>query len=304
MSDTSPNGPGTGTGVHRRSSITQAALSNLFSRGPSNAPAGPPFPNGNGNGNADAQRRRLSITTIGLSGTSPTDTSSSFMRRGSMSTNSNSDSINETAIEDEEFGGPRTAPTTPFARHMSFGGNAAMRNFRNGSSPGNGKSPKSPPPSSLGRSYGGGQGDQWMPPLSQSHPHQRQVSISAAWPPVGRRSSLHMPPSSLPQASNIQHPRVSSDNASSRADQYGFNWSEQLRSRAESSVTGTRPSFSFQGSGSHSPPRAMPNHDRSKSISDMPQPPAQASAVRPKQPERPKPDAFQERILKGDFYMD
>ncbi|KAL7895795.1 hypothetical protein HDV63DRAFT_392438 [Trichoderma sp. SZMC 28014] len=287
MSDTSPNGPG----VHRRSSITQAALSNLFSRNPSNAPAGPPFPNGNGN--ADAQRRRLSITTIGLSGTSPTDTSSSFMRRGSMSTNSNSDSINENAIEDEEFGGPRTAPTTPFARHMSFGGNAAMRNFRNGSSPGNGKSPKSPPP-----------GDQWMPPLSQSNPHQRQVSISAAWPSVGRRSSLHMPPSSLPQASNIQHPRVSSDNASSRADQYGFNWSEQLRSRAESSVTGTRTSFSFQGTGSHSPPRAMPNHDRSKSISDMPQPPAQASSVRPKQPERPKPDAFQERILKGDFYMD
>ncbi|PTB47186.1 uncharacterized protein TrAFT101_003380 [Trichoderma asperellum] len=218
MSDTSPNGPGTG---HRRSSITQAALSNLFSRGPSNAPAGPPFPNGNGN--ADAQRRRLSITTIGLSGTSPTDTTS-FMRRGSMSTNS--DSINENAIEDEDamFGGPRTAPTTPFARHMSFGGNAAMRTFRNGSSPGN--------------------------------------------------------------------------------DQYGFNWSEQLRSRAESSVTGSRPSFSFQGTGSHSPPRAMPNHDRSKSISDMPQPPAQASAVKPKQPERPKPDAFQERILKGDFYMD
>ncbi|KAL6911118.1 hypothetical protein GGI43DRAFT_37774 [Trichoderma evansii] len=298
MSDTSPNGPGTG---HRRSSITQAALSNLFSRGPSNSQSGPPFPNGNGN--VDAQRRRLSITTIGLSGTSPTDTTS-FMRRGSISTNS--DSINENAIEDEDamFGGPRTAPTTPFARHMSFGGNATMRNFRNGSSPGNGKSPKSPPPSSLGRNHGGGQGDQWMPPLSQSHPHQRQVSISAAWPAGGRRSSLHMPPSSLPQASNIQHPRVPSDNASSRADQYGFNWSEQLRSRAESSVTGTRPSFSFQGTGSHSPPRAMPNHDRSKSISDMPQPPAQASAVKPKQPERPKPDAFQERILKGDFYMD
>jgi hypothetical protein len=48
----------------------------------------------------------------------------------------------------------------------------------------------------------------------------------------------------------------------------------------------------------------MPNHDRSKSISDMPQPPAQAASVKPKQPERPKPDAFQERILKGDFYMD
>jgi hypothetical protein len=35
----------------------------------------------------------------------------------------------------------------------------------------------------------------------------------------------------------------------------------------------------------------------------MPQPPVQASAAKAK-PERPKPDAFQERILKGDFYMD
>ncbi|KAM0262332.1 hypothetical protein ACHAQJ_001801 [Trichoderma viride] len=298
MSDTSPNGSGTG---HRRSSITQAALSNLFQRGPPTASSsGPPFPGGNG---GNSQRRRLSITTIGLSGTSPTDTAS-LMRRGSVSTNS--DSVNENAIEDEDamFGGPRTAPTTPFARHMSFGGNPAMRGFRNGSSPGNGKSPKSPPPSSLGRNHGGGHGDQWLPPLSQSHPRQRQLSISAAWPAAGRRSSLQMPLSSHPQASNIQHPRASSDNPPSRADQFGFNWSEQLRSRAESSVTGTRPSFSFQGTGSHSPPRAAPNHDRSKSISDMPQPPAQASAVKPKQPERPKPDAFQERILKGDFYMD
>ncbi|ETS04342.1 hypothetical protein M419DRAFT_73533 [Trichoderma reesei RUT C-30] len=224
MSDTSPNGSGPGPGPHRRSSITQAALSNLFQRGPSNVPNGSSF-NG-GNGSADSQRRRLSITTIGLSGTSPTNTSS-FMRRGSMSTNSNSDSFEENAIEDEDaFVGPRTAPTTPFARHMSFGGNSAMRNLRTGSSPGN-------------------------------------------------------------------------------ADQFGFNWSEQLRTRAESSVTGARPSFSFQGAGSHSPPRAVPTHDRSKSISDMPQPPAQASSVKPpKQHERPKPDAFQERILKGDFYMD
>ncbi|KAF3056058.1 hypothetical protein CFAM422_012968 [Trichoderma lentiforme] len=300
MSDT--NGPGPGSG-HRRSSITQAALSNLFQRGPSNGSSGPPFPS---NGNADSQRRRLSITTIGLSGTSPSN-NSSFMRRGSMSTNSNnSDSIDENVIEDEDaFNGPRTAPTTPFVRHMSFGGNNAMRNLRTGGSPGNGKSPKSPPPSSLGRNQGG-HGDQWTPLMSQSYPHQRQVSISGAWPAVGvgRRSSLHGPPSSHPQASNVQHPRVSSDIPPSRTDQFGFNWSEQLRSRAESSVTGARPSFSFQGTGSHSPPRAMPNHDRSKSISDMPQPPAQAASVKPKQPERPKPDAFQERILKGDFYMD
>ncbi|KAI9903030.1 hypothetical protein N3K66_002382 [Trichothecium roseum] len=87
-------------------------------------------------------------------------------------------------------------------------------------------------------------------------------------------------------------------------DQQGFNWSEQLRSRAESSVSGARPSFSLA---STSPPRQPVGHDRTKSVSDMPAPPAQAAAVKsppPARQERPKPDAFQERILKGDFYMD
>ncbi|GJN83677.1 hypothetical protein PLIIFM63780_007226 [Purpureocillium lilacinum] len=217
-SDNSPNGPGGGgPPPHRRSSITQAALSNLFQRGPSNGSNGSSF-SGGGSFN-DPQRRRLSVTTIGLSGTSPTNTSA-FVRRGSMSTNS--DSIDESAIEEEDMpgGGARTAPNTPFVRRMSFG-QPAMRGYRPGGSPGN--------------------------------------------------------------------------------DQQGFNWSEQLRSRAESSVTGARPSFSLASS----PPRGFPNHDRAKSVSDMPmpQPPAQAAAVKPKQEPR-KPDAFQERILKGDFYMD
>lgn len=84
----------------------------------------------------------------------------------------------------------------------------------------------------------------------------------------------------------------------------GFNWSEQLRSRAESSVSGIRPSFSM-ASGGGSPPRPGNGfHDRAKSVSDMPAPPQQAAAVKPKQPEPRRPDAMQERILKGDFYMD
>lgn len=58
-------------------------------------------------------------------------------------------------------------------------------------------------------------------------------------------------------------------------------------------------------SGGGSPPRAGNGfHDRAKSVSDMPAPPQQAAAVKPKQPEPRKPDAMQERILKGDFYMD
>lgn len=175
------------------------------------------------------QRRRLSITTLGLSGTSPPGASASastpFMRRASMSTNS--DSIDENAVEDDDI---RTGPTTPFTRRMSFGANQAMRGVRGGTSPG----------------------------------------------------------------SNDQ----------------GFNWSDQLRSRAESTVnSGSRASFSFASGLSSSPPRSngsgypngvSPHHDRARSVSDMPAPPATAPRARVPQ----KPDPIQERILKGDFYMD
>lgn len=222
--DSAPtNNTNTNTGEmyarNRRGSITQAALTNLFQRNNS-VPTGSGFP-AQAN-SVDVNRRRLSVTTLGLSGTSPSSAQPFNIRRGSLSTNSNtSDSIDESAIEDDEMwsGAARTAPNTPFVRRMSFGA-PGMRTARPGGSPGN--------------------------------------------------------------------------------DQQGFNWSEQLRSRAESSVTSTRPSFSFASS---SPPRGNSMHDRAKSVSEMPQPPVQAVAVKPRQ-ERPKPDAFQERILKGDFYMD
>jgi hypothetical protein len=213
----------------RRGSVTSAALSNLFrSNSISQNPAAP-FPGPLTTAAINDQRRRLSITTLGLSGTSPTAAASaSFLRRASLSTNS--DSIDENAVEDD-VDMARTAPTTPFTRRLSFGANQAMRGVRGGTSPG----------------------------------------------------------------SNDQ----------------GFNWSEQLRSRAESTVTsGPRASFSFASGFNGSPPRsnagvgappsASPHHDRAKSVSDMPAPPAQAPRARVPQ----KPDHFQERILKGDFYMD
>lgn len=225
MSVDGQNGAGNGGNAdnpnprNRRSSITQAALSNLFQRGPPNGSTGPSF---NGQPGPEANRRRLSVTTLGLSGTSQNGAPALGIRRGSMSTNSNnSDSIDENAIEDDE-GGARTAPTTPFARRMSYGG-PAMRGYRPGGSPGN--------------------------------------------------------------------------------DQQGFNWSEQLRSRAESAVSGApRPSFSMASSPPRNGGMHVPHHDRAKSVSDMPMPqPVQAPAPKP---EPRKPDAFQERILKGDFYMD
>lgn len=291
--DGSQNGSNGGDAPRqRRSSITQAALSNLFQRGPPTSSSGPPFAGQSNNGLNDQQRRRLSVTTLGLSGASSNGASALGIRRGSMSTNSNnSDSIDESAIEDDDFGSsPRTAPTTPFVRRMSYGG-SAMRGYRPGGSPGNGNpSPSSPPPASF-RGPGGPSGRRG----SVSQGPGANISATLAQ----RRGSVGVPPSSLQQTSMARHPRFSSDN-SSRPDQQGFNWSEQLRSRAESTVAaGPRPSFS---AASTSPPQnGGMHHDRAKSISDMPQPPTQAPAPKPA-PQ--KPDAFQERILKGDFYMD
>jgi hypothetical protein len=69
----------------------------------------------------------------------------------------------------------------------------------------------------------------------------------------------------------------------------GYNFAENLRSRAErTSISGAHPLH---------PPQPQ-QHSRAKSVTIM-EPPAQEM---PKQPR--VPDAMQERILKGDFYMD
>lgn len=99
-------------------------------------------------------------------------------------------------------------------------------------------------------------------------------------------------------------------NSPGTGNDQGFNWSEQLRSRAESTVaSGQRPSFSLASGMNGSPPRigaVVPGkHDRARSVSEMPVPPAHTPKPRsPPRDSRPKPDPFQERILKGDFYMD
>lgn len=80
----------------------------------------------------------------------------------------------------------------------------------------------------------------------------------------------------------------------------GFNWSDSMRTRAErsSSISGF---FGGGGSGSGpnsgSPPSAAAHH-KAPSVSSMEQPVKEV----PKTPRAP--DHFQERILKGDFYMD
>ncbi|KAK2043900.1 hypothetical protein LZ31DRAFT_308542 [Colletotrichum somersetense] len=275
----------------RRGSVTQQAIAGLFrSNSTSNGAA---FP-----GTADAQRRRLSVSTgLGLATTSPTAGGPfNSLRRGSLSTNSN-DSIDENAIDEEEMpSNARTAPATPFTRRMSFGAQA-MRTMRTGGgSPGsngnNTPSSATPLPSTPASS------DRRSSTAVNATPPSHS-SIAPALLSVRRRLS------STAQAS-IAHEQSSFSDMFSRPDQ-GFNWSEQFRSRAESAVQGPRPSFSFGTGLSSSPTRGINNtgaHDRQKSVSDMPAPPAQAATMKPKVPERPKPDAFQERILKGDFYMD
>lgn len=258
----------------RRGSVGNAVFSSLFQRN-SSIPNGSPsvIPPAAVNMN-DPQRRRLSVSTLGLHGASPTSTSAPYhFRRASTSTNS--ESIDECAVEEDESGSPKTAPTTPF-RRMSMGG--PPRNFRSGSMAATGKT-RATAPRSQGKS-----------PISPGLcPRARSVAYSSSVQPT---QSLKL---------------AREEKANPLVEQTQFAWSEQLRNRAESSVSAPRPSFSFANGFGNSPPRGnnMQQHDRAKSAAEMPAPPAQSPpAPKPKQPERRKPDAFQERILKGDFYMD
>lgn len=78
-----------------------------------------------------------------------------------------------------------------------------------------------------------------------------------------------------------------------------FNISEQFKKRAESSVSqNQRPSFSF-------PSRYTgPPHRRAASITEMPAPPSLVPPPTSDQSRPAAPDEFQERMLKGHFYMD
>ncbi|KAI4161871.1 MAG: hypothetical protein LQ342_004562 [Letrouitia transgressa] len=71
----------------------------------------------------------------------------------------------------------------------------------------------------------------------------------------------------------------------------GFNWSEQLRSRAERSAS------------VNSPPTSAPAAPAREQPPNNPPPPMDLRAKESPKP-RKAPDHFQERILKGDFYMD
>ena len=101
-------------------------------------------------------------------------------------------------------------------------------------------------------------------------------------------------PSSSSQKSASDYAKRLSNQSTQRSGE-GLKWSEQLRSRAErSSSTTTSPTTATPpGFSSRESPKSVPNAATQPTAAQQPVP-----------YERPKPDAFQERILKGDFYMD
>ena len=292
----------------RRSSFAGATFADLFgtARSSASAPRAVPstanadnqqgqYPGPITNAAAQAQRRRMSLTTLGLSG-SPTATSpfGSYRGRGESVGSVNSGSIDESAVEDD-FAKDQSTPNTPFARRMSFGARA-MRDIRSGGSGGGGVD-GSPPQN--GRS---------IPPPAPSSQHARQASTSvpstgtiSARDGKGRGlSSLPSNKSSLPASSSRTSFSIPFSNRRltiASATGEGFNWSENLRSRAERTASIAGPS----GGGGVGLPLGSQNHSRAKSVATM-EAPVREMPTQPRASK--KPDHFQERILKGDFYMD
>ncbi|KAJ4422773.1 hypothetical protein N0V82_002552 [Gnomoniopsis sp. IMI 355080] len=300
---------------NRRGSVTSNAFSQLFQR--SSSIAGTPvMPNAVTTAAIHEQRRRLSLstTTLGITGTSP-NSATGLARRASTSTNSDFD---ENAIEEDDSPtSSRTAPVTPFHHRMSFGAAAMRRPTVNSPGTANGMLSVQSPSTAAAplEQYGGTNAVPSDPPEavpSASAPSWKLLSSTTTQNQAQpSNTGTSTTTASAAAAASRTRPRAASDlHSATRSDQ-GFNWSEQLRSRAESTVaSGSRPSFSFGSGLTGSPPRpaavSPPNtHDRARSVSEMPAPPAQTPKPRsPPRDTRPKPDHFQERILKGDFYMD
>ena len=229
------------------------------------------------------QRRRLSLTTLGLSG-SPNQTSpfGSFRGRNDSIGSANSGSIDESAIAEDDGAVAQanngSAPNTPFARRTSFGAKA-LRDIRTNSfGGGGGGGPGSP-----------GQNGTRSPPASSKAAQNGTISSRES---KGRGLSLAPAPHSpsSPESCRVGDCMLTSLVTGSNE---GFNWSDNFRNRAE------RTSIAAQGA--VGAPLSANNHSRAKSVAVM-EPPPVAQIPKPKETKRP--DHFQERILKGDFYMD
>jgi hypothetical protein len=265
-------------------------------------------------------RRHMSVSaSLGLA-TSPT--AAFDFRRSSTSTSADSVGESSSAIEDDD----RPAPLQ-FARRLSV---QPVRGFGGGPVSAGAASPitgNDDPPRSCSCSthnaapaVGGGAAPTGgaaasalrvllLPPRPHfvvAVPRRRRPTVeghhldSTARPAaaVGRRGSIIIVAGFPSEAASLPFPLHSN----TPPDQGSYDWGAHLRARAQSSVSGARPVFGT------SPPRepAAPQHRQSQPPSAAPRadPPAQPAPPAPARPQRAKPDAYQERILKGDFYMD
>lgn len=192
----------------------------------------------------------------------------------------NSSSIDESAVEDD-VGPAQVTPSTPFGRRMSFGARAlrdVKSNTGQGGGPaGGGATDKTNGRSSIASEKGAG----GIPTISPDSGKKTNVNAPTTAKGRGLSSSdeIYLP--------NTVINRMFKLTLVSDADS-GYNWADNFRNRAERSASIT----SMSGSPGGAP------HVRAKSVAAMQPPPV--SEV----PKVNVPDHFQERILKGDFYMD
>ena len=208
--------------------------------------------------------------------------------------------MDESALDDEPSSAGATQPTTPFARRVSFGARA-MRdlNKSGGSSGGNNGNNGRVYTESIAEEYtlvdgeGGGGGGGGKKGRSSPKDVAGSAKITVPTTAKGRglssssTTSAHSPSGSIRTASPFvaYHRSDGVLTFSDRIGESGFNWADNMRTRAERSSIG----------GANMP---LPAHHKAKSVAVMEQPIREAP--------RPAPvlDHTQERILKGDFYMD
>ncbi|EER36757.1 conserved hypothetical protein [Histoplasma capsulatum var. duboisii H88] len=148
------------------------------------------------------------------------------------------------------------------------------------------------------------------PMSSPTAPFTRRVSFGAQAfrDRVGSASANGRYPSGNSTVAGRRAPSTASSTSSPAASE-GFNWPEALRTRAErapsfGSFPPSSPTAGFHGSPpNHSSAPHFKHHQRAASIATMEQPVREMrdTQQQPKPKQKPKPDYFQEKILRGDF---
>ncbi|MCJ1477993.1 hypothetical protein MMC13_006668 [Lambiella insularis] len=247
--------PETPTSARRTSFAPTQRLSQLFGRSPpaeSGSSGVPSYPGPIAAAAANAQatqRRRMSISTLGLSG-SPTQTSPFGSFKGRQESVS-SNSSGSAAVEESAVEEGDAGP-----------GNTPTTPFARRMSFG----------ARALRDVRAGSGNV-----------NGRTSTNPTSSPSTKGRGLSSSPGGEGEASE------KASNSFTRRIGEGFNWSDQLRSRAQRSSSITSPPI---------PPAVAQDRQRAPSVATM-QPPAKEISKVSK-----APDHFQERILKGDFYMD